>query len=96
MIERSHHRNLLGLSWRLRPQIGATLSPSSGQIRMRQRLALVGEEKHDITGLCLRLSQAQPKAYAVDGIGVLAALQSVSRSAPAELFLHSTLDRRDL
>ena len=96
VIERSHHRNLLGLSWRLHPQIGATLGPGSGQIRMGQRLALVGEQKQDITGLCLRLSQCQPEAHAVDGVGVLAALQGVSRSAPAELFLRSTLDRRDL
>ncbi|MGY3614112.1 hypothetical protein ACVJGD_000308 [Bradyrhizobium sp. USDA 10063] len=96
VIERSHHRNLLGLSWRRHPQIGAALGPGSGQIRMRQRLALIGEEKHDITGLGLRLSQCQPQTHAVDGTGVLAALQGVSRPAPAELFLRSTLDRRDL
>ena len=92
----AYHRDLLGLSWRLHPQIGATLGPGSGQIRMRQRLALVGEEKHDIAGLRLRLSQCQPEAHAVDGVGVLAALQGVSRPAPAEFFLRSTLDRRDL
>ena len=63
---------------------------------MRQGLALVSEEKHDIAGLRLRLSQCQPEAHAVDGVAVLAALQGVTRPAPAELFLRSTLDRRDL
>jgi hypothetical protein len=42
---------------------------------MGQRLALVGEEKHDIAGLGLRLAQREPQAHAVDGVGVLAALQ---------------------
>ena len=70
--------------------------PGSGKIRMRQGLALVSEEKHDIAGLRLRLSQCQPEAHAVDGVAVLAALQGVTRPAPAELFLRSTLDRRDL
>jgi hypothetical protein len=63
---------------------------------MRQRLALVGEEEHDIAGLRLRLAQRQPEADAIDGVGVLAALQRVSRPTPAEFFLRSTLDRRDL
>jgi hypothetical protein len=62
---------------------------------MRQRFAIVGEEKHNIAGLRLRLAQRQPQAHAVDGGGVLPALQDVSRPAPAELFLRSSL-RRDL
>jgi hypothetical protein len=53
---------------------------------MRQRLALVGEQEHDIAGLRLRLAQRQPEADAIDGVGVLAALQSVSRPTPAEYF----------
>ena len=51
---------------------------------LSQRLALVGEEQRDIAGLHLRLSQRQPQAHAVDGVAVLAALQGVSRPAPAE------------
>jgi hypothetical protein len=95
VIERSHHRDLLGLTGRWNAQIGATLGPSSGQIGMGQGLALVDEEQHDVAGLRLRLAQRQPEADAVDGIGVLAALQAMSRSTPAEFFLRSTLDRRD-
>ena len=63
---------------------------------MGQRLAFIGEEKHDIAGLGLRLAPREPQAHAVDAVGVLAALQGVPRPAPAELFLRSTLDRRDL
>src|SRR5271165_5243079 len=96
VIERSHHRDLLGLAGRRHPQVGATLGPGSGEIGMRQRLALVGEEKHDVAGLRLRLAQRQPEADAIDGVGVLAALQGVARPTPAEFFFRSTLDRRDL
>jgi hypothetical protein len=96
VVERPDHCHLLGLAGRRHTQIGATLSPGSGQVRMRQRLALVGEQEHDIAGLRLRLAQRQPEADAIDGVGVLAALQSVSRPTPAEFFFRSTLDRRDL
>src|SRR5580700_774732 len=57
VIERSHHRDLLGLTGRRNAQIGATLGPSSGQIGMGQGLALVDEEQHDVAGLRLRLAQ---------------------------------------
>ena len=96
VIERSHHCDLLGLAGRRHAQIGAAPGPGSGQIGVGQRLALVGEQEHDIAGLRLRLAQRQPEADAVDGVGVLAALQGVSRPTPAEFFLRSTLDRRDL
>lgn len=96
VVEHPDHCHLLGLAGRRHTQIGATLSPGSGQVRMRQRLALVGEQEHDIAGLRLRLAQRQPEADAIDGVGVLAALQSVSRPTPAEFFFRSTLDRRDL
>lgn len=43
VVERPDHCHLLGLAGRRHTQIGATLSPGSGQVRMRQRLALVGE-----------------------------------------------------
>ena len=86
VIERSHHRNLLGLAGRRNAQIGPTLGPSSGQIGMRQRLALVDEEQHVIAGLRLRLAQRQPEADAVGGVGVLAPLQAMSRPTPTEFF----------
>ena len=47
--------------------MGFEIAPD-GQIGMRQRLALVGEEEHDIAGLRLRLAQRQPEADAVDGV----------------------------
>ncbi len=40
----------------------------------------------ETAGLRLRLAQRQPEADAVDGVGVLAALQGVSRPTPADFF----------
>lgn len=59
-VERTHHRHFLGLSRRLDPQIGSALSPGMRQIRMGERLRLVGEEKRDVAGARLFLAQAQP------------------------------------
>jgi hypothetical protein len=64
--------------------------------RMGQRLALIGVQKHDVAGLGLRLSQFEPQQPpALDSIGILTALQGVPRTAPAKLFLRSSLDSRD-
>ena len=91
LVEGSHHGDFLGLTGRGHPQVGATLGPGSGQIGMGQRLALVGEQQHDVAGLGLRLAQQEPQADAIDRLGVLPVLQVVPRSAPAEVFLRSTL-----
>ena len=86
VIEHAHDGDLFGLSGRRHAQVGAPFGPGSGQIGMRQRLALVGEEEHNIAGFGLCLAQRQAQTDARDSIGILAALQSVSRPAPAEFF----------
>ena len=48
VIERPHHRDLLGLSRRRNPQVSAALGPGAGKIGMRQRLALVGKQQRDV------------------------------------------------
>jgi hypothetical protein len=51
---------------------------------MRQGLALIGKQQHDIAGLGLRLEQFQRQASAIDRLGVLAALQGGAGSAIAK------------
>jgi len=46
VIKRAQNCDFLGLPWRLYSQIGAGLCPDTGEIRMRQRLALVAVEKN--------------------------------------------------
>jgi hypothetical protein len=82
VTERSHHRDLLGLAGHRHTQISTALGPSSGQIGMRQRLALVGEQKHDVAGFHLRFAQSDPQANAIDGVGVLTAFQAVALDRP--------------
>jgi len=41
VIKRAQNCNFLGLPWCLYSKIGASLRPDAGEIRMRQRLALV-------------------------------------------------------
>src|SRR5712692_1046045 len=92
-IECAHHGDLLGLSGRLHAQVGATLGPGSRQIRMRQRLALVGEQQNDIAGLRLRFAQLEPQADTIDLVRDLPTLQRVPRPSEAEPpFLRSTLE----
>ena len=86
VIERTQHRHLLGLSGRRHAQVGARLRPRPGKIGMRQRLALVAIEQHDIAGFGLTLAQLQAQADAVDLAGDLASLQRVPGPPPAELF----------
>ena len=63
---------------------------------MGQGFALVAEQQHEITGFGLGFAQLQAEADAIDGGGVLPALQRVPRPAPAELCLRSPSDSRDL
>ena len=92
-IERAHHGDLLGLPGRRHAQVRAALGPGAGEIGMRQRFALIAVEQHDVAGLGLRLAQLEPQSDAIDGVGILTALQRVPGPPPAEtLFLRSTLD----
>ena len=92
VIERAQQRNLLCLSWGRDPQIGASLRPGTGEVGMRQRLALIAIEQNDVAGFGLLLAQLQAQADPFDLGGVLPALQRVPRPPPAELFLRNALD----
>jgi hypothetical protein len=67
VVERAHHRDLLGLSGRRHAQIRAAPSPGASQIGMGESFALVGEQKDDVAGLgCAlrRLSRRPTRATA--------------------------------
>jgi hypothetical protein len=84
------------LARRFDAQLDAAPGPGVGEIGMRQRFRLVGEQQNDIAGVRLLLQQTQPQAGAIDGIGVLAPFQRVPRSPPAKApFLRITTLSRD-
>src|SRR5271166_5895346 len=95
MIERAHHGHLLGLPRRRHAQIGAALGPRTRQIGVRQRLAFVAVEQHDIASLGLGLAQLEPQANALDLSGDLAPLQRVPWPPPPEVFFRSALESCD-
>jgi hypothetical protein len=66
-----------GRGWR-------ALGPCAREIRVRQRLALVGKHEHDVAGVGLRLEQPHPQPAAIDRLGVLTAFQRVAGSAIAK------------
>ena len=86
MIKRAQHRHLLGLAWCRHAQIGASFRPCSGEVGMRQRLALIAIQKHDVAGFCLLLAQLQAQANPVDFAGNLPPFQRVPRPSVTELF----------
>jgi len=92
VIERAQQRDLLGLSRCGDAQVCACLRPGTGEVGMRQRLALIAIEQNDVAGFGLLLAQLQAQADPLDLGGVLPALQRVPRPPPAELFLRSALD----
>ena len=65
LIKRAPNRDFLGLPWRFYSQIGAGLCPDAGEIRMRQRLALVAVKKNDVAGCGLLFAQLQTQTNPV-------------------------------
>jgi hypothetical protein len=97
VVERAHHRDLLSLSGRRNPQVGAALGPGARKIGMGQSFALIAEQQHDVASLGLRLEQLQTQPAAIDRLGVLATLQRVAGSPIAKApFLRSALESCDL
>src|SRR6185503_7604635 len=92
VIERTQHGDLLRLPRRWHTQVRPRLGPGPREIRVRQCLALVAVEQHDIAGLGLLLAQLQAQADPFDLGGTLASVQRVPRPPPAELFLCNALD----
>src|SRR3954451_25426034 len=63
---------------------------------MGEGFGLVGEQKHDVARLGLRLEQCPAQASAVHGITILAAFQRVARTPPVEVpFWRSTTETRE-
>jgi hypothetical protein len=86
VIERAQQRHLLCLSRCGNTQVVACLRPGTGEVGMRQRLALIAIEQNDVAGFGLLLAQLQAQADPLDLGGALAAFQRVSRPPPAEVF----------
>ena len=59
---------------------------------MRQRLALIAIQKHDVAGFCLLLAQLQAQANPIDFAGNLPPFQRVPRPSVTELFFRNALD----
>jgi hypothetical protein len=53
----AQHRHFLDLAWLRHAQIGARFRPCSGEIGMRQRLALITIKKNDVASFGLLLTQ---------------------------------------
>src|SRR4051794_15251888 len=95
--EHPEHRHFRRLARRRNAQIGPSLGPDVRQVRMGEGFGLVPEEQHDVTGLSLRFEQLSAQARPVHGIRILAALQRVAGSPPAEApFFLSTTDSREI
>jgi hypothetical protein len=73
-VKRAHHGDFLRLSGRRHAKIGTTFCPGARQIGMRQRLALVGEQKNDIAGLSLGFAQLEPQTDAINLVRDLSSL----------------------
>src|SRR3954454_17919169 len=77
-------------------QVGPFLGPDMRQIGMGEGFGLVAEQEHDVARLGLCLEQLSAQARPVHGIRILAALQRVAGSPPAEApFFLSTTDSRE-
>ena len=92
VIERSQHRDLLGLSRRRHTQVRPRLRPSAGEIGMRQRLALIAVEKNNVARFGLLFAQLQAQAHPFHLAFRLTSLQRVPGPPPAELFFRKALD----
>src|SRR5277367_6556949 len=95
MIKRAQHRQLLGLAWCRHAQIGAGFRPCSGEVGMRQRLALIAIKQNDVAGCGLLFAQLQTQANPIDLAGNLPPFQRVPRPPVTELFFRNALDNCD-
>ena len=86
MIKRAQHCHFLGLAGSRHTQIGAGFRPRSGEIGVRQRLALIAIKQNDVAGLGLLFAQLQAQAYPIDLAGNLPPFQRVPRPPVTELF----------
>ncbi len=83
-VEHAHHRHLACLTRRFDTQVGTAFGPGMGEVRMGQRLGLIGVKQNDVTGPGLLAPDLETQSDAVDFVRVLPAFQRVSRAAPAK------------
>jgi hypothetical protein len=86
VIERAQNRDLFCLAWRGNAQIRTRLCPCAGEVRVRQRLALVAVEQNDVASCGLLFEKLEAQTDPLDFGRDLTALQRVPGSPPAELF----------
>src|SRR3954464_9415985 len=95
-VEHAEHRHFGALARGRNAQVGPFLGPDMRQIGMGEGFGLVAEQEHDVARLGLCLEQLSAQARPVHGIRILAALQRVAGSPPAEApFFLSTTDSRE-
>src|SRR3954467_6031465 len=83
-VEHPEHRHFGALARRWNAQIGPSFGPDMRQVRMGERFGLVAEEQHDVARFGLGFEQLPAQARPVHRVRVLASLQRVARTAPAE------------
>jgi hypothetical protein len=86
VIERAQYGDFLRVAGCRDTQIRPGLRPHAGEVGMRQRLALIAVEQHDVAGFGLLFAQLQAQADPLDLGGNLTSLQRVSWPPPAKLF----------
>src|SRR3982751_574294 len=95
-VEHAEPRHFGALARRRNAQVGPFLGPEMRQIGMGEGFGLVAERQHDVARLGLCLEQLSAQARPVHGVRILAALQRVAGSPPAEApFFLSTTDSRE-
>src|SRR3954453_15775615 len=95
-VQHPEHGHFGALARGRNAQVGPFLGPDMRQIGMGEGFGLVAEQEHDVARLGLCLEQLSAQARPVHGIRILAALQRVAGSPPAEApFFLSTTDSRE-
>src|SRR3954466_1013330 len=95
-VEHAEHRHFGALARGRNAQVGPFLGPDMRQIGMGEGFGLVAEQEHAVARLGRSLERFSAQARPVHGIRILAALQRVAGSPPAEApFFLSTTDSRE-
>src|SRR3954466_2736011 len=95
-VQHPEHGHFGALARGRNAQVGPFLGPDMRQIGMGEGFGLVAAQEHAVARLGLCLEQLSAQARPVHGIRILAALQRVAGSPPAEApFFLSTTDSRE-
>jgi hypothetical protein len=86
-VEYAKHRDFGGLSGGWHSQVGPSPGPDVSEVGVCQSLRFIAEQQRDVARLGLRFQQFAAQATTIHRVGILAALQRVTRPAPAKLAL---------